>query len=81
MINLSLDGQVGAWVQVCCPRLSIDWGGDYSTPLLNPYECMVACKQVTVEPSFYFFFSLFLPVGGFFAVVHFAVKKKKMCFS
>ena len=65
MINLSLDGQVGAWVQVCCPRLSIDWGGDYSTPLLNPYECMVACKQVTVEPSFLLIFLSFYPWADF----------------
>jgi len=49
----TLDGQVGAWVQVCCPRLSIDWGGDYSTPLLNPYECMVACKQTPWSETHY----------------------------
>ena len=35
---------VGAWVQVACPRLSIDWGGgfDDAAPLLTPYEAYVA---------------------------------------
>lgn len=34
---------VQAWVQVACPRLSIDWGDMYSgVPLLTPYECFVA---------------------------------------
>ncbi|KAG9508980.1 2-(3-amino-3-carboxypropyl)histidine synthase subunit 1, partial [Fragariocoptes setiger] len=29
---------IDAWVQVACPRLSIDWGDFFETPLLNPYE-------------------------------------------
>ncbi|XP_034239650.1 2-(3-amino-3-carboxypropyl)histidine synthase subunit 1 [Thrips palmi] len=33
---------IGAWVQVACPRLSIDWGMAFSKPLLTPYECAVA---------------------------------------
>ncbi len=33
---------VQAWVQIACPRLSIDWGYMFSRPLLNPYEAMVA---------------------------------------
>jgi 2-(3-amino-3-carboxypropyl)histidine synthase len=36
-------GAVEAWVQVACPRLSIDWGGGFGgVPLLTPYECEVA---------------------------------------
>jgi len=36
-------GEVEAWVQVACPRLSIDWGGGFGgVPLLTPYECEVA---------------------------------------
>ena len=31
-----------AWVQVACPRLSIDWGGEFDRPTLNPYEAHVA---------------------------------------
>ena len=34
--------QVGAFVQVACPRLSIDWGHDCHVPLLTPYEVHVA---------------------------------------
>ena len=33
---------VEAWVQVACPRLSIDWGSNFSRPLLTPYELNVA---------------------------------------
>ena len=29
---------VGAWVQIACPRLSIDWGLAFDKPLLTPYE-------------------------------------------
>lgn len=38
---------VQAWVQIACPRLSIDWGHNLSTiPVLNPYECLVALGKV-----------------------------------
>jgi 2-(3-amino-3-carboxypropyl)histidine synthase len=34
---------VDAWVQIACPRLSIDWGEGYGDkPLLTPYELFVA---------------------------------------
>ncbi|KAF2400269.1 hypothetical protein EJ06DRAFT_493926 [Trichodelitschia bisporula] len=33
---------VEAWVQVACPRLSIDWGYAFPRPLLSPYEALVA---------------------------------------
>ncbi|XP_046400209.1 2-(3-amino-3-carboxypropyl)histidine synthase subunit 1 [Ischnura elegans] len=33
---------VEAWVQVACPRLSIDWGHEFKQPLLTPYEATVA---------------------------------------
>jgi 2-(3-amino-3-carboxypropyl)histidine synthase len=33
---------IEAWVQVACPRLSIDWGTDFGRPLLTPYEAEVA---------------------------------------
>ena len=29
---------VDAWIQVACPRLSIDWGESYTVPLLSSYE-------------------------------------------
>ncbi|CEP09883.1 hypothetical protein [Parasitella parasitica] len=33
---------VDAWVQIACPRLSIDWGYAFSKPLLTPYEASIA---------------------------------------
>jgi 2-(3-amino-3-carboxypropyl)histidine synthase len=32
---------VEAWVQVACPRLSIDWGYAFPRPLLTPYEALI----------------------------------------
>lgn len=40
--KLALFAQVQAWIQIACPRLSIDWGYAFSVPLLNPYEAQVA---------------------------------------
>lgn len=37
-----LSDDVGVWVQVACPRLSIDWGYAFRRPLLSPYEACVA---------------------------------------
>eukprot|EP00210_Caulerpa_lentillifera_P006187 g5911.t1 len=36
---------VEAWVQVGCPRLSIDWGSGFDKPVLTPYEAMVAMNS------------------------------------
>ena len=36
------DQHVDAWVQVACPRLSVDWGHHFSKPTLSPYEAFVA---------------------------------------
>ncbi|XP_065663605.1 2-(3-amino-3-carboxypropyl)histidine synthase subunit 1 isoform X4 [Hydra vulgaris] len=33
------------WVQIACPRLSIDWGLAFKKPLLSPYELAVALEQ------------------------------------
>ncbi|KAF2351985.1 Diphthamide synthesis DPH1/DPH2 [Trinorchestia longiramus] len=41
----AMSRHVDAWVQVACPRLSIDWGHHFEKPLLTPYEAMVALKQ------------------------------------
>lgn len=32
---------VDAYIQVGCPRLSIDWGSEFRKPILNPYEAYV----------------------------------------
>ena len=37
---------VDAWVQVACPRLSVDWGHCLGTkPVLNPYELHVCLEE------------------------------------
>jgi len=33
---------IDVWVQIACPRLSIDWGHEYPKPLLTSYEAFVA---------------------------------------
>ncbi|KAI5300280.1 Diphthamide biosynthesis protein 1 [Ascosphaera atra] len=33
---------VECWIQIACPRLSIDWGYAFPRPLLTPYEALVA---------------------------------------
>lgn len=37
---------IQAWVQIACPRLSIDWGDGFQTPTLTPYEALVALGEV-----------------------------------
>ncbi|XP_035241594.1 2-(3-amino-3-carboxypropyl)histidine synthase subunit 1 [Anguilla anguilla] len=44
--KLDLLPDVDVWVQIACPRLSIDWGLAFSKPLLSPYEAAVALRQV-----------------------------------
>ncbi|KAI9791868.1 MAG: Diphthamide biosynthesis protein 1 [Peltula sp. TS41687] len=43
--KLALMGDVDCWVQIACPRLSIDWGYAFPRPLLTPYEALVALDQ------------------------------------
>ncbi|KAM7534116.1 hypothetical protein Aperf_G00000109968 [Anoplocephala perfoliata] len=38
--------KIEAWVQVACPRLSIDWGTEFEKPILTPYEAAVALGMV-----------------------------------
>ena len=40
--KLAMMGDIDAWVQIACPRLSIDWGYAFPKPLLTPYEALVA---------------------------------------
>ncbi|XP_008423167.1 2-(3-amino-3-carboxypropyl)histidine synthase subunit 1 [Poecilia reticulata] len=47
--KLDLIPDVDAWVQIACPRLSIDWGTAFSKPLLSPYEAAVALQEVGWE--------------------------------
>lgn len=43
--KLRLFRDVDAWIQVACPRLSIDWGYAFERPLLSPYEATIALGQ------------------------------------
>ena len=42
--KLAMMNDVDCWVQIACPRLSIDWGYAFSRPLLTPYEALVALE-------------------------------------
>lgn len=44
--KLDLFNDVDAWVQIACPRLSIDWGAAFAKPLLTPYELSVCLGQL-----------------------------------
>ena len=39
--KLAMFEDVDCWVQVACPRLSIDWGYAFPRPLLTPFEALV----------------------------------------
>lgn len=43
---------VGVWVQVACPRLSIDWGAACPVPLLTPYEAYVALGRTSWRETY-----------------------------
>lgn len=45
--KLALMTDIDAWVQIACPRLSIDWGTAFKKPLLSPYEAAVALQEVS----------------------------------
>ena len=47
------DEEVEAWVQVACPRLSIDWGLAFDKPLLSPYEMSVALESIDWRTNAY----------------------------
>lgn len=36
--KLDMMTNVDAWIQIACPRLSIDWGEGFHKPTLTPYE-------------------------------------------
>ncbi|KAJ3024690.1 Diphthamide biosynthesis protein 1, partial [Rhizophlyctis rosea] len=44
--KLAQFSDIETWVQVACPRLSIDWGYAFTVPLLTPYEAAVVVGSV-----------------------------------
>lgn len=51
--KLKLFTDVDAWVQVACPRLSIDWGTAFEKPVLTPYEVAVALNVASWKEGSY----------------------------
>jgi len=50
----AMEEQVEAWVQIACPRLSIDWAEAFSKkPLLTPYEAFVALGKAEWRDKVY----------------------------
>jgi 2-(3-amino-3-carboxypropyl)histidine synthase len=48
-LRLFSSSGIQVWVQIACPRLSIDWGRNFApdgAPVLTPYEAMVALGRV-----------------------------------
>ncbi|XP_035213597.1 2-(3-amino-3-carboxypropyl)histidine synthase subunit 1-like [Stegodyphus dumicola] len=50
--KLKLFTNIDAWVQIACPRLSIDWGTAFPKPLLTPYELVVAVKEIEWQSKY-----------------------------
>ncbi len=40
------------WIQIACPRLSIDWGMEFDKIILTPYEAMVALQEVEWQEEY-----------------------------
>lgn len=51
--KLKLFEDVDAWIQIACPRLSIDWGSAFSKPLLTTYEASVALQLAQWQDDAY----------------------------
>lgn len=41
--------EIDCFIQVGCPRLSIDWGSNYKKPLLNAYEVFNDLREYTMD--------------------------------
>lgn len=51
--KLAMFDDIDAFVQVACPRLSIDWGYAFEKPLLTPYEAMVMIGADSWQDGYY----------------------------
>ena len=50
--KLALMEGVDAWIQIACPRLSIDWGEGFQKLTLTPYEALIALGEVILHLRF-----------------------------
>lgn len=51
--KLEMMPDIDAWIQISCPRLSIDWGYAFKKPLLTPYEAAVVFEEIPVWQDAY----------------------------
>jgi 2-(3-amino-3-carboxypropyl)histidine synthase len=51
--KLNLFEGIDCWIQIACPRLSIDWGLYFDKPLLTPYEAAVALEECKWRENVY----------------------------
>ena len=59
--KLALISNVDVWIQVACPRLSIDWSGGFGKDILTPYEIEVRVYlSLSLSLARSFFLSFFL---------------------
>jgi len=47
--KIKLFKDVDAFIQIACPRLSIDWGAAFEKPFLTPYEGAVALRMADFD--------------------------------
>ncbi|UPR02970.1 diphthamide biosynthesis protein [Chloropicon primus] len=50
--KLAMMRDVEAWIQIACPRLSIDWGEGFDLPILSPYEAWQALTDQERDGSY-----------------------------
>jgi hypothetical protein len=54
-----------SWIQTSCPRLSIDWGAGFQTPILTPYEVHLnTVRSFKSSSRFARLWSLFVKSNG-----------------
>uniref|UniRef100_A0A915PKH0 2-(3-amino-3-carboxypropyl)histidine synthase subunit 1 n=1 Tax=Setaria digitata TaxID=48799 RepID=A0A915PKH0_9BILA len=51
--KLSFFADIDCWVQVACPRLSIDWSAAFEKPLLTPYELVATLQHIPFRTDSY----------------------------
>ncbi|CBY14173.1 unnamed protein product [Oikopleura dioica] len=51
--KLALFEDIDCWIQIACPRLSIDWGLGFEKPLLTPFEAAVALQEAEWQKEVY----------------------------
>jgi 2-(3-amino-3-carboxypropyl)histidine synthase len=73
-----LESKIDAWVQIACPRLSVDWGHHLSTnrPVLNPYELFVCLEETPFRKNYPM--DYYSEAGGPWSNYHEATKERQV---